>query len=702
MKKSSIARLCLVAGLLLPLTGTSQSTDGYHAIQIFPVVVDTASFAQRFNITNPNASALVLTPRYFPGQGTAQAGNPLVCPDIAVPANSAVTISSLRAMCPAMVAGSAFGFLHLSESSSLHLSFAAFSRVSNPQGNGFSVEAFPANTFTSAQTVVNGIRRLAATPSAPSFQTNCFVAVVNELAPPGAASPQTIDYTVYNSDGLLIGQNSVQLTPGNFVRLLDVFLAAGAAAGDYNDASARFSTSAGTSLLSFCTVQDNTSFGADFRVGKQAQLPAALGAGIGVQDDVAARNSTAFTDMYLPADGMEKPYVLTSGTTRNVHVAYFRHPDWISCELINPSTNVRATAGYGLELRLFDASGSQMAGGPGVTGFSGLYLGDKRARNNTASTRYSLEVRGDGSLFTDHAYGLHCRSGSGHTLGDQVRANLALGVAAEAEPNDSTSQASSTTLRFSYYADIAGAISPGTDIDMVRGEIAAAPTVFRFETFGPDFRDCSGTTTTLRLRDFAGTPILSDISSGITTCSAIVFPFETSGTYYISVEEAGNNASIPGYYLESRQIPAVGGEAEPNDNPATANANFGTATQGFVSGDHVLDTDFDYYSIFVPAGSGVRAEVIEGSRATETCESNGIDSLLTLYAADGVTQLVQDDDSGRGFCSMIDGTGQNSLHALAKNSTGSAQTWYLRVAKSGAAGVGNASTFSYRLVVTVR
>ncbi len=30
-------------------TAVAQSTDGYHAIQVFPIVLDSASFAQRFH-----------------------------------------------------------------------------------------------------------------------------------------------------------------------------------------------------------------------------------------------------------------------------------------------------------------------------------------------------------------------------------------------------------------------------------------------------------------------------------------------------------------------------------------------------------------------------------------------------------------------------------------------------------------------------
>ena len=71
--------------LLGPMPVWAQTTDGYHAIQVFPVVVDSASFTQRFTFRNPNTTnALVISPQYFPGTGTSQP-TPITCPDIIVP-----------------------------------------------------------------------------------------------------------------------------------------------------------------------------------------------------------------------------------------------------------------------------------------------------------------------------------------------------------------------------------------------------------------------------------------------------------------------------------------------------------------------------------------------------------------------------------------------------------------------------------------
>ncbi len=51
----------------------AQSIDGYHTIQVFPVVVDSTTFTQRFTFRNPNGVAVTIAPSYWLGTGTAQA-----------------------------------------------------------------------------------------------------------------------------------------------------------------------------------------------------------------------------------------------------------------------------------------------------------------------------------------------------------------------------------------------------------------------------------------------------------------------------------------------------------------------------------------------------------------------------------------------------------------------------------------------------
>jgi hypothetical protein len=401
---------------------TAQSTDGFHTIQVFPVVVDSSTFTQRFFFRNPNNVTVTIVPRFVPGEGTAQASGAgaIDCPAFDVLALQEVVVDSLRDMCPAMAAGSGFGFLYTYETNPSNLPYAGYSRVSNNAGNGFSVEAFPAHTFTSSDTSVTGLRRLAATASSPAFQSNCFIANLNDFTAPGGPPTVTsVDYGLYTSDGSFIAGSTVDLEPGRLTRLLDVFGAAGAPAGDYNNASIYFQEFGGgePGLMTFCTVQDNTSFGADFRIGKQEfGFSDAEGQfNVGGQDDHVLRDST------ISADILGRPFEIPAAVVSNTHVMYFRHPDRVQCEIIDPATGVRADAAYGLEMRLLDKNGAVVAGGNEVYGFGEVYLGDKTDRANGNNTRYTIQVEStETNTGAVRPYRLHCQSGSGHTLGDLI------------------------------------------------------------------------------------------------------------------------------------------------------------------------------------------------------------------------------------------------------------------------------------------
>ncbi|MEO6104069.1 MAG: hypothetical protein ABIP44_10580 [Pseudoxanthomonas sp.] len=425
-KTLAMATLCLAAA-----TGAgkalAQSTDGYHAIQVFPIAVDSASFTQRFTFRNGDATnAITVAVKYFPGTGTTQAAA-ISCPSVVLPANGQVVFTSLRALCPALAPGSQFGFVYTNDSDATRKRpYAAYSRVSNAQGIGFSVEGFPAHTFTSADGVVTGVRRIAAAGGAPAYQTNCFVGKMNDVSPSTAVDSSVL-VTVRNSAGTILGATTTfTVGPGKLTRLLDVFAAVGAPAGDYDDARVSFEESGAgePGILSFCTMQDNSSFGADFRISKQergfsqlalTQTPAA-------QDEHVLRDSTIATDAPMSGFPAGRAFTIPAAATgSNTHVVYFRHPDYVQCEIIDPATNARALLAYGLEMRMLGPDGIIIAGGNDVTGFNSVYLGDKAQRNNGGNTRYTIEVEATGTNNNAKPYKLHCISGSGHTDGDILR-----------------------------------------------------------------------------------------------------------------------------------------------------------------------------------------------------------------------------------------------------------------------------------------
>lgn len=240
-----------------------------------------------------------------------------------------------------------------------------------------------------------------------------------------------------------------------------------------------------------------------------------------------------------------------------------------------------------------------------------------------------------------------------------------------------------------------GAITPLADQDVFK-VVLGADSVVRAEVFDLTGNNCpSGMTTTLTLYNAAQAVIVTDSTSGILSCSALT-GFLPAGTYYIKVEETGNNALIAGYRLQVRILTSQGTESEGNDVTIFADP-LGGPSEVFVLGNHQQNLDSDIYAVIVPAGRSIRAEVIEGG--AETCESNGVDSRLTLYNPAG-TQFVEDDDSGRGVCSMIDGTGVTPYHAGAKNLP--AGTYYLQVRASTFSQSSANGQFDYRLAITVR
>ena len=397
----------LLVGASMAQLASAQSTDGFHGIQIFPVVVDSSSFAQRFFFVNTNEADVIVQPIFYPGDGTPQALlGPVICPTVLVPALGTKAVTSLRTMCPTLVAGNAFGFLYTRETNPQTMPYAGYSRVSNPSGIGFSVEAFPAHTFTSADSVVPGIRRLAATNFSPAFQTNCFMANLNQLNPGGPTA--TIQYDLFQSDqGSSFAGGQVVLPPGRLVRLLDVFAAAGAPAGDYNDADIRFSEVGDDDpgIMAFCTVQDNTSFGADFRIAKQE-----FGNwGVGSQDGHVVRTEARET-----ADEFGHVFQINSGNNANTHVTFFRHPDYVQCAILDANTFNPLPVSYGLEMRLLDRDGNVVAGGNNITQFGEVYLGDKNQRDFGANTMYSIEVESAVISGSVRPYALYCQSDSGH------------------------------------------------------------------------------------------------------------------------------------------------------------------------------------------------------------------------------------------------------------------------------------------------
>jgi hypothetical protein len=129
-------------------------------------------------------------------------------------------------------AGGHFGYVLLTSSAS-NKWFFAYARTSNPQGIGFSVEGFPIGHLGGGDpfSEVGGIKRKAATGSSPEFQSNCFVATLDDA----------VDYQIDVDDGNGTGTLTGTLAPFQLQRYLDIYAMAGAPAGDHDNTTVTFS-----------------------------------------------------------------------------------------------------------------------------------------------------------------------------------------------------------------------------------------------------------------------------------------------------------------------------------------------------------------------------------------------------------------------------------------------------------------------------
>jgi len=239
-----------------------QTAFGAAPTIVFPVVASTGTFVGTVTLYNPNLSDVTVHLNYFDANNLATAGAK-VCNDAVIPANLSVQFT-LAAQCT-LEPGSHFGTLVVADSAGTN-PVVGYSRTENMAGAGFSIEGFPIDNFATEQSNSVGLRQSSA---APGYQTNCFVGSL------GGA--MTYDLKLFDdSTGTQIGSTvSGSLNAFEQFRYLDVFSAVGAAPGDYANVRAQFiRTSADAQpLVGFCTVQDNVSFGADFRIAKTEAPP---------------------------------------------------------------------------------------------------------------------------------------------------------------------------------------------------------------------------------------------------------------------------------------------------------------------------------------------------------------------------------------------------------------------------------------------
>jgi cysteine-rich repeat protein len=284
--------------------------------------------------------------------------------------------------------------------------------------------------------------------------------------------------------------------------------------------------------------------------------------------------------------------------------------------------------------------------------------------------------------------------GDGCDVGCVLEASLT-----ELEPNDTPSAAdaassSNPLLDLQSGAFLSGTLPTGSDVDLYR-VLLPSTTTLALETWDDSGADCrSGLATIVSVRDAAGVTLLSDTAgAGAEACGALVGTFD-AGTYYVAAQKNGIGAASS-YTLGVRALADLGLESEPNFPVSLAIPLLGDEV--FVRGTETGAGDLDAFAVTLTAGRSLRVELTEGG--AETCESNEVDSRLWVYDATGAL-LATDDDSGRGLCSRLDGTGVSPDDAgLASLPAG---TYYVVVGAASPASGDTTGVFDYRLAVSQR
>jgi hypothetical protein len=387
--------LCAALGTAaVAVPAMAQSANGYGSIITIPVVVQTSTYSSAVFIHNYHPVPLLVKPDYVGADGSATVGA-VSCAQVVVPAGQTAQYA-LTTLCP-LNAGSNFGRLKLFEQNTDNRIFSAYSRVETFSGNGFSIEGFPIGNFSNAAFTTNGYSHVAGLrrqASAPGYQTNCFVASLNEAV--------DVSLELFTGANAPLGSLQIySLAANQVIRVLDVFASVGAPAGDYSNVRAQFSeNSAGTepSFAAYCTVQNNTSFDADFRIAKT----------VDVGDARSLATTTTSFDSGVTADGAGNLIPALNSANAHVYGVFLQHPDFIRC------TGSGVGGGSGLEVGLFDPFGTEVVDGNNSPSFGETYLGEKSSRNSGFNGRWTIRVEADGSgggSVTD--YTVTCTSGNG-------------------------------------------------------------------------------------------------------------------------------------------------------------------------------------------------------------------------------------------------------------------------------------------------
>jgi hypothetical protein len=396
--------LACAGALATSIAAHGHTTAAAGSVIVIPIVALTASYSTEVHVANPQSVPITVNVKFYEANTSFSPGLK-TCTPLAV---TNVESFNLLTQCSGQIdpTKNHHGMLILEDAAAVKINyFFAFSRTQTPGGNGFSVEGFPVGNFSGAVGRVFGLKRQAA---APIYQSNCFVAALGEA----------VDYKIELFDGpsgTAIGSAVTgSLAPYQMIRHLDIFTAAGAPAGDYSNVRARFDeTSTGEpAYIGFCTVQESTFFGADFRMSKS----------------VDANDLRQFRKVCYSMDSTCTTEIVGTGQTalaatgtKFVHQIMITPPDYVKCDLVSArladlEMRIRGP-GDPFASPVFATSPPYDSGGDGKTSFY-IYTGERNAVNGGFATRWFIDVsyrEGSADSTVPIPFGMVCYSGNGIT-----------------------------------------------------------------------------------------------------------------------------------------------------------------------------------------------------------------------------------------------------------------------------------------------
>ena len=145
---------------------------------------------------------------------------------------------------------------------------------------------------------------------------------------------------------------------------------------------------------------------------------------------------------------------------------------------------------------------------------------------------------------------------------------------------------------------------------------------------------------------------------GAGICQRLVPPGMACDTQYRSTVCTMSSVCAAGMMGAACVAPSSAMEMEPNNTPMAPNGPFTGAVN--IRGAIMPATDVDCFRVTVPANGSIRAETSDGMGGCPM----GADTLVRLYNPMG-TQIAEDDDTGAGNCSLLDGSAGGPASRLA-------------------------------------